>query len=189
MANWEAVSQRTWRGEWDAVALSPSDSALCFWSRRLLRDPQRRVCRHALWAVNTAECSGFFRRRTMGLSDMTDRLQTTCQAEVSTSISFRLHADRAWHTHLPAKHPHLIIESVLAPYCAPRGSSAHKMATEKNPDGFQQADIAGWAVSWCKIKHHAEQVLCLCNLVAMILCDVISYSNHHQNIKCYYLWN
>lgn len=64
-------------------------------------------------------------------------LQSCCKPlarlQVSTSISVRRHTDRAWHKHLTAEHPHLIIESVLAPYCAPRGSSAHKMATEKKP--------------------------------------------------------
>lgn len=30
VANWEAALRRTWRGKRDGVALSPSDSALCF---------------------------------------------------------------------------------------------------------------------------------------------------------------
>lgn len=131
----------------NGVVWSPSDSALCFFGAGValpLRDSHRRICRPTLWAVNTAERSGFFRRSTMGLSHITARLQTTCQARSPHIYQLQAACRQGLaHTHLPAEHPHLIIESVLAPYCAPRGSSAHKMATEKNPDGLQQADIAG----------------------------------------------
>lgn len=111
---------------------------------------------HALGCKHSWAFRGFSAEAQWAVLTLLPVCQTTCQArnlhiyQLQTEPSTHTHTDT--RAHLPAKHPNLIIESMLAPYCAPRGSSAHKMVTAKNPDGLQQA---GWDVSQCKMKHHA----------------------------------
>lgn len=122
-----------------------------------LRDPQRRVCSSLLCAVNTAECSGFLQSSTMAPSHLAVRLQTTGQ---SWSLHiYQLQTAYRQSLAYSAKYPHLIIESVLVPHCAPHGSSARKMAAEKTT----------WfaAGRYCR-----DLVLCLCSSPAIILLNI-----------------
>lgn len=88
-------------GKWE-VALSPSDFALCFWSRGLLRDPQRRVCSPTLWAVNTAEYSGVFQQHNGPFShywQVANHLPG--QKSPHLSVSGSVQTEPGTHTFLP----------------------------------------------------------------------------------------
>ena len=114
-------------GKRDGVALSPSDSYFFVASGGY---PQRRVSRLALRGVNTAECSGFFHKQHNGplshYRQVANHLPGQKSPHRSASGGAQTRPTPSCQTPL-----YLIIESVLAPHCAPCGSSAHNMATER----------------------------------------------------------